>query len=252
MTQTDKAHAFAALHRKGAPLVLYNIWDAGGAAALESAGAEAIATGSWSMAAAHGYQDGEMIPLEFVLHIVRRICAVVAAPVSVDFEGGYATDTDGITANVQQLIRAGAVGLNFEDQVVGGKGLYPLEEQVLRIKAVRAAARMEDMPLFINARTDLFLGGAPAGHAALVHQAIDRAAAYAKAGADGFFVPGLTDPALIARIVERTHLPVNVMGMDGVTSIADLAAVGVSRVSHGPAPYRDAIEDLTQRFAHLS
>ncbi len=251
MTQTEKAHTFAALHKPGTPLVLYNIWDAGGATALAKAGAGAIATGSWSMAAAHGFEDGEVIPLEFVLQIVTRICASVSLPVSVDFEGGYATDTTGITANVQQLIRAGAVGLNFEDQVVGGDGLYPLAEQVTRLKAVRAAARMEDMPLFINARTDLFLAADPADHAGLVPQAIDRALAYAAAGADGFFVPALSDPALIARIVERTDLPVNVM-MGSHSSIADLAALGVARVSYGPGPYRAAMEDLTRRFTHLS
>jgi len=251
MTQRDKADLFRSLHQAGDPLVLYNIWDAGGARVLGEAGAKAVATGSWSVAAAHGYADGEAIPLDFVLRIAGRIAATTDLPLSLDFEGGYAEDPAVLEVNARQVIRAGAVGVNFEDRVVGGQGLYPVDRQAARIGALRAAARKDDMPLFINARTDIFLGADPADHAGAMPEAIERAAAYAAAGADGFFVPGLTEPALIKRIVEATDLPVNVMMRGGLTSLAEVAGLGVARASYGPGPYAAAMEDLAARFRAL-
>ena len=157
MSQVEKAERFAALHQKGDPIVLYNIWDAGGAKALADAGAPAVATGSWSVAAAHGFDDGEDIPLDLVLTIVARICASVDVPVSVDFEGGYAADPTEAAENVRKVMHAGAIGINFEDRVVKGEGLYPVSEQAARIAAIKAMAAEEGVPLFLNARTNLFL-----------------------------------------------------------------------------------------------
>lgn len=251
MTQRDKADLFRSLHQKGDPLVLYNIWDAGGARALSEAGAKAVATGSWSVAAAHGYADGEAIPLDFVLRIAGRIATSTELPLTLDFEGGYAEDPAELEDNARQVIRAGAVGVNFEDRVVGGEGLYPVDRQAARVSALRAASQVENMPLFINARTDLFLGSDAADHESFVPEAIERAAAYAAAGADGFFIPGLTEPALITRIVEATDLPVNVMMRGGLASIADVAGLGVARASYGPGPYVTAMEDLALRFKAL-
>lgn len=249
MTQNDKARDFAALHRPGDPLVIYNIWDAGGAAALEKAGARAIATGSWSVAAAQGYGDGERIPLDLLLTIVARIVASTSLPVSVDFEGGYAAEPGPLGENIARLIGTGAVGLNFEDQIVGGDGLYPIEVQAKRIAAVRAAAEAAGVPLFINARTDLFLKAGPEGdHGAWMDEAQARGAAYAEAGADGFFVPLLTDPALIERICDASALPVNVMMRPPLTSVAQAAKLGAARASFGPAPYFTALEDLVRRY----
>lgn len=246
MTQAEKARAFARLHIPGDPVVLYNIWDAGGAKAVAEAGAKAIATGSWSVAAAQGYPDGEALPLDLLLTIVRRIVAAVELPVTVDFEGAYAQAPDRAAANVVRLIDAGAIGINFEDQVVGGDGLYAMAVQAERIAAIRRVSA--DLPLFINARTDLFLKEPDRGaHAALVAEAIDRAAAYAGAGASGFFVPGLVDAGLIGRICEAVALPVNVMKMRDGPSNRDLASLGVARISHGPGPCRAALADLAER-----
>ncbi len=251
MNQTDKAIHFKSLHKKGDPLVLYNIWDAGGAKALAEAGANASATGSWSVAAAHGFEDGEAIPLDFALQIVQRIAKTVEIPLTVDFEGGYAVEPEKITLNVGKVIKAGAVGINFEDRVVQGDGLYSISTQVERIKAVRQAAVQENIPLFINARTDLFLASNESEHEALVEQAMEREAAYAAAGADGFFVPGLTQPPLIKQIVEAANSPVNVMMRGDLNSISDIADLGVSRVSFGPGPYFNAISDLIERYKSL-
>ncbi len=253
MTQAQKAETFAALHVPGDPVVLYNIWDAGGATALAKAGAPAVATGSWSVAAAQGYGDGEAIPLDFLVRIVERITASVDVPVSVDFEGAYAVEPQAVAGNVRQLLDAGAIGINFEDQIVGGSGLHALDKQVDRIAAIRQAAEIAGVPLFINARTDLFLKDRErADHEGLVAEALERGAAYAEAGASGFFVPWLADPDLIGEVCGAVPVPVNIMVAHGVPPKADLAALGVARISHGPGPYIDAIKTLGERYQSLT
>jgi 2-methylisocitrate lyase-like PEP mutase family enzyme len=233
----NKAEMFRSLHVPHDPIILYNIWDAGSAKAVVRAGAKAIATGSWSVAAAQGYDDGEELPLDDALAVVGRILQSVECPVTVDFEGGYATDPDTLGQNVRRLLALGVIGLNFEDQVVNAPGLYSIEDQVERLRAVRAAADALGVPAFINARTDLFLNAAPnVDHASLVDDALARAAAYAEAGADGFFVPGLMDKTLIHTICKTVALPVNVMVVDPQDH-GDLASLGVSRISFGPRPY---------------
>ena len=252
MTQIDKARAFADLHIKGDPLVLYNIWDAGSAGAVAGAGARALATGSWSVAAAQGYGDGEAIPLDLLEIIVQRISASVDLPLSVDFESGFAAEPDRITQNTARIIAAGAIGVNFEDQVIGGQGLYSVEDQVTRVAAVRKTADAAEMPLFINARTDLFLKQSDrAAHAGLLAEALDRAKAYEQAGASGFFAPALVEPGLIETLCSATPLPVNIMMMPGAPSIPELAGLGVARVSYGPGPYRQAVKAIAQRYSEI-
>ncbi len=197
------------------------------------------------MAAAHGYDNGEAIPLDFVLRIFKRICASVEVPVTVDFEGGYATDPDKVAENVRQVIRTGAVGINFEDGVVKGDGLHSISAQTARICAIKAVAADEGVPLVLNARTDLFLGTEPARHQGYLEEALEREAAYADAGADCFFVPGLTDARFISEVTEKASLPVNVMMMGDLKSINDIAALGVSRVSYGPDPFFEFLSNLT-------
>jgi len=245
MKQGQFATDFAALHRKGTPLVLHNIWDAGSARAVAEAGAQAIATGSWSVAAAQGYDDGEALPMDALLRTARQIAEAVDLPVSVDFEGGYAVAPEALAENVRALIGTGVVGLNFEDQVVGGRGLHDADAQVRRIAAVRHAAEAEGVALFINARTDLFLQNPAADHSKHIDAALIRARAYAEAGGDGFFVPGLADVDLIRALCKGVSLPVNVMKTPAMPDIAGLSACRVARVSHGPYPYREAMTRLT-------
>lgn len=251
MTAVDNAHRFAQLHQKGTPVVLYNIWDAGSAKTLAEAGAPAVATGSWSVAAAQGFDDGELIPLDFLCAIVDRVVQSVEVPVSVDFEGGYAVQPADVAANVERLLRAGAVGINFEDGVVRGSGLHPVSLQAERIRAISSAAEAFGVPLFINARTDLFLTNPPQTHGEFIAEALTRQSAYAEAGASGFFVPGLVDRDLIAALCDQAELPVNVMMSDALASVAVAADLGVSRVSFGPSAYRQSLSDLTDRFAAL-
>ncbi len=245
MNQSEKAARFAALHVKGAPLLLYNAWDAGSAQSILDAGAKAIATSSWAVAEAQGYRDGEAIPVGLVEQIVARIAGTIDVPVTVDFEGGYSDDDTVLAENVSRILELGVVGVNFEDRVVQGVGLYAVDRQAHRIAAIRDAADKKGVNLFINARTDLFLGqqGDPAKS---VGDALDRAKAYASVGASGLFIPGLQDDALIGRICDGTALPVNVMVMDGVPSNERLAKLGVARISYGPIPYISAMKALKE------
>src|SRR5436305_8978432 len=156
MNQEEKARRFAQLHVKGTPLLLYNAWDAGSAQSVLEAGAKAIATSSCAVAAAQGYQDGEAIPIELAEQIVGRIAATVDAPVTVDFEGGYSEDENELADNISRLIDLGVIGINFEDRVVKGSGLYSVDRQVRRLSAISNTAEQKRVELFVNARTDLF------------------------------------------------------------------------------------------------
>ena len=246
MTYSERAAAFAALHQPGNPVVLYNIWDTGSAKAIAGAGAAALATGSYPVAAAQGFPDGEQIPLQFVLGNAERIIAATDLPVTIDFEGGYARAPEQLTANVKRLAETGAVGLNFEDQVVGSAEFYSIDEQAKRVAAVRAA----NADIFVNARTDLFLKEKDGSkHAGLVAQALERGAAYAEAGASGFFIPGLSDPDLIALVCEGCPLPVNTM-MRGIT-LETARQAGVARCSYGPIPHAKLMQVLAGHFQSL-
>jgi 2-methylisocitrate lyase-like PEP mutase family enzyme len=250
LSQQSKATRLAELHSQDTPLILYNAWDAGSAKAIADAGAPAIATSSWEVAKAQGYEDGEDIPFELAQQILARIAATVDVPVTADFEGGYTDDDAELADNISRLLDLGVVGINFEDQVVGGSGLYDVDRQATRIAAIRRAAEQKAIPLFINARTDLFLGKGNDPEAT-IGAALDRAGAYAAAGASGFFIPGLAEEHLIARICESTTLPVNVMVMDGVPANDQLARIGVRRISYGPIPFITAMSALGQEAAKL-
>lgn len=247
ISQKEKAEVFARLHVKGDPIILFNVWDAGSAKAVAEAGAKAIATGSWSVAAANGYDDGQELPIETAITNVQRIVTSVELPVTLDFEGGYAMDLSGLKANIATVIEAGAVGINFEDQVVGGEGLYSIEEQSERIAAVREAADRASVPLFINARTDVFLKTYPAEHTReQLEEVVARASAYADARASGLFTPGLRDRELIRELCERVSLPVNIMVLPDTPTNKEMSALGVARISYGPGPYRQMIEALKE------
>jgi 2-methylisocitrate lyase-like PEP mutase family enzyme len=240
--QSDKARAFAALHRPGEPVILYNAWDSGSARAVAEAGAKAIATGSASVAAAHGFHDAEALPIELALANAERVAAAVDLPVTIDFEGAYAADPGGVAANIGRLAGTGAIGCNFEDQVIGGEGLHPIEAQAAKIRAARALVGPD---FFINARTDIFLKTKAATHEpAAIEEALARARAYAEAGASGFFVPGLVDLDQLAHICAASPIPVNFMAFPGAPEAAAVAAAGVARISHGPFPYKLAMAAL--------
>lgn len=242
MTSNETARRFAALHVPGDPLILFNIWDAGSARAVAGAGAKAIATGSASVAEANGFTDGEEVPMDFALANAKRIVDCVDLPVTVDFEGGYAADPASVERNIALLAATGAIGCNFEDQVVGTDRLFSISDQAARIAAARSAAGPD---FFINARTDIFLKAPMDTHdEAMADAAIERAHAYAGAGASGFFVPLLADLRLLERVSAASPVPVNFMAFPGCPSNAEVAATGVARISHGPFPFRTLMGEL--------
>jgi 2-methylisocitrate lyase-like PEP mutase family enzyme len=245
----DKASAFRALHVKGDPLVLFNIWDAGSARIVAEAGAKAIGTGSWSVAAAQGFDDGETLPLELAIANIRRIAAAVDLPVTIDLEGGYGREPERVAESARQALETGAVGCNLEDRVVGGEGLYAIEEQCARLSAARAAAPADRF--LINARIDTFLQADPSAHEGLLEGALERGRAYAGAGADGLFVPGLVEDRLIGRYCEASPLPVNIMVWKGTPPLPRLAELGAARISHAGAPWRIAMDALQSAAAEI-
>ena len=239
----SKFETFAALHVPGNPVILYNIWDVGSALAVVAAGAKALATGSHPVGDASGFGDAHQVPLDYVFANAGRIVeAVDPLPLTVDFEGAYSTDPEEAGRNVADLKQSGAVGCNFEDQVVGGEGIHSLDEQVGRIAAIRAAVGSD---FFINARTDLFIKIEQRDDA-LVDQVIERGKAFADAGASGFFVPRLADSRQIERIVRDVPLPLNVIAFPGAPPKSEWAAAGVARISHGPFPHRALMAQLTE------
>ena len=250
MPETAKFKAFSSLHRKGNPLLLLNIWDAGSAKIVADAGAGAIATGSWAVAAAHGYADGETLPLEYALHTAKRIVEAVDLPVSMDIESGYGRTPAQLAETVKRVLDTGVVGLNIEDQMIGHNALYSVPDQAARIEACRTTADTAGVPLFINARSDLyFQAQEDADEAQLEAEVLARATAYHQAGADGLFTPGLWREDAIKTLCAASPMPVNIMVMQGCPTIETLTRIGVSRISYGPGPYVSAMESLSARAA---
>jgi 2-methylisocitrate lyase-like PEP mutase family enzyme len=228
-TLRDRALAFRSLHVPGTPLVLPNAWDLPSARVVEDAGAAAVATTSAGLSWALGAADGDRLDRRRALDAVGRIAAVVGVPVSADIEGGYARDAAGVADTVRAVLAAGAVGVNIEDALYdGGEPLRAVGEQAERIAAAREAADAAGVPLFVNARIDTFLSGAGG-----VDRTLERAAAFLAAGADGIFVPGAVDPGTVQLLVDAIDAPLNVMAGPGAPSVAELAALGVARVSVG-------------------
>ena len=243
----QKAKDFRALHVPGQPLVLFNIWDPGSAKAVAKAGAKALATGSWSVAAACGFSDGEQVPLDLVIDNLSRIAGATELPVSVDIESGYGKTPEDVGRTISRTISASAIGCNLEDSHPENGKLREVSEQVARIRQARATADATGIPYFINVRIDVFFGVSGQPHdAAMVEATAERARAYADAGADGIFAPGLADLGLIARLAAASPLPLNIMAGGDTPSIGSLAEAGVARVSHGPGPYRAVMARLEE------
>lgn len=224
-TQIALARSFAALH-DDPPLVLPNAWNAGTARLVERAGASAIATTSGGVAWSLGVVDGGGLDRERVARVIREIVHVVSVPVTADIETGYGATLDELAATIQLVLEAGAVGINLEDS--GGDPLYTAEEMAERIRTTRATADAFGVPLFINARTDVYFGGSGD-----FDEAIHRASVYTDAGANGIFLPGVYDLDLLRKLTAAIALPVNVMAGPRAAPIADLAAAGVRRASIG-------------------
>lgn len=250
MTSTaEKAAALTALHVPGDPLIVVNVWDAMTARIVARApGVRALATASHSVAFSLGVDDGEGMTVDMALAAAARITASTELPVSVDFERGYAADAAGVRDNVARLIEAGAAGLNIEDSLAGATSARrPIEEAAARVAAARAAADAAGVPLAINARTDT-LAGSPDNW----DEAIDRANAYADAGATSIFMLGLRTEQMVADAVAAVRAPIAVFAHPGYLPLAQLAKLGVGRISFGPQILGLTLSHLADAAAQLT
>lgn len=247
MDRKGKAERFRGLHVPGKPFVLFNAWDAGSAKAVVAGGAKAIGTSSWSVANANGFADGERIPLALAIGNLRRIVGVTDLPVTVDLESGYGDTPEAVAESIRLAIDAGAVGCNLEDSFPANGNLREAAAQRERIRCARQTSDGAKIHFFLNVRTDVFFQQPTEQHdSAMVAEAIERARAYADAGADGLFAPGLADINLIARLAEASPLPLNIMVGDSTPPWRVLAEHGVARVSYGPRPYLTAMKAVEE------
>ncbi|GAA0659865.1 isocitrate lyase/phosphoenolpyruvate mutase family protein [Kitasatospora atroaurantiaca] len=221
--------SFSALHHPGRPLLLPNAWDCASAAALAEQGFPAIGTTSLGVAAAAGMPDGMALTRDETLLLARRL-GTGSFLLTVDAEGGFSDDPSEVAELARWLAAAGAVGINLEDGRADGS-LTPVGLHSAKIAAVKAAVP----DLFVNARTDTYwLGGREA-------ETARRLLAYQQAGADGAFVPGLSDPPGIAALVGTLDAPLNILYSPSGPTVAQLAELGVSRVSLGSLLFRRAL-----------
>ncbi|MFI9270270.1 isocitrate lyase/phosphoenolpyruvate mutase family protein [Kitasatospora sp. NPDC052896] len=236
--QQELARRFHRLHHGEGPLVLANVWDPGSAVLVADAGAAAIATTSAGVAWALGAADGGGLSRDQVVELTARVVAAVDLPVTADLEEGFGATAAEVGRTVELVLAAGVAGINIEDGREGG-ALRPVEEQVARIAAARAAADAAGVELFVNARTDVYLRRVGEPEERLEH-ALARGKAYAAAGADGIFVPMASDVEDIAALAAGLPLPLNVLVGEGWPTVAELGALGVARVSLGPGLSRAA------------
>jgi 2-methylisocitrate lyase-like PEP mutase family enzyme len=220
-----KRAAFRSLHERGC-FVLPNPWDIGGVRRLEKLGFAALASTSAGMAWALGLEDGE-VACDDVLSHLRLLCDATDLPVNADFEAGFADRPEEVAANVRLALDTGVAGLSIEDRT--GRDLYPLPLAALRIKASREAIDQAGADVVLVGRSEGFLVGRTD-----IGATIERLVAYADAGADCLYAPGIQDPAHIEAVVAAVApKPINVLLMGPHMRVADLAAQGVRRVSVG-------------------
>ncbi|MBJ9987408.1 isocitrate lyase/PEP mutase family protein [Paenibacillus sp. S28] len=236
-----KAIDFKELHTQ--TFLLPNAWDAASAKVFEQCGFKAVGTTSAGIAAAHGYTD-RSIPFDTMLAAVREIVQAVSIPVTVDMEDGYGSTPEEVANSVRQVIESGAIGINLEDSMMNPQdGLYDISEQRQKIAAIRQSINRLGIPVFINARTDPYWiqKGTSAD---MLEETLKRTKAYREAGADGVFVPGVTDIAAIRILRKEIGGPVNLLAGDGMPSLHELQSLGIERISTGSGPFRAVISML--------
>ena len=246
-TQQAKADALRALHHNGHLLVLPNIWNPLGAALLQDIGYAAVATASASIAYTNGYDDGEHIPFNDVLKSLQQIVSSVAIPVTADIESGYTANNNQLKDHIKKLISTGIAGINFEDSHKQNGQLLSIEEQSEKIKLIKNTAAETGVPLFINARTDVYIKADKAQPAEeKFNEALKRGKAYIAAGADCFFPILMKEKQDIQNLVAALKAPVNILAVPGVPDLKTLHHIGVARVSLGPGFLKVAIRALKE------
>jgi len=242
---------FKSLHQQAEPLIICNVWDVASAQAAEKNGFKVIGTSSAAIACMLGYADGEFMPFNELLYIVKRITACSKLPLTVDIEAGFSDDAQITAAYIKALAQVGVVGINIEDSKVNKTS----EERVLinknsfagYLSALTTQLAKDNITLFINVRTDTFLLGVEDA----IEETQKRCKLYQAAGADSLFVPCIVDVEAIAGIVSSTTLPVNVMCMPDLPDFDSLKSIGVKRISMGNFLFDAMQDDLATRLNNI-
>jgi 2-methylisocitrate lyase-like PEP mutase family enzyme len=250
-SQAVLARQFLELHRGSKILVLPNAWDVASARIFEDAGFPAIGTTSAGVAFSLGYPDGQKIPREEMLAVVRRIAEAVEVPVTADVEAGFGSTPEEVADTARAVISAGAVGMNLEDGVKGKPDfLADVNLQKETIRAVLEAGASAGVPFVLNARTDIFLYGIGPAETRLA-RAIERLTAYHAAGAPALFAPGVKDKETIAALARGLAGPLNILATVGTPPVGELQQLGVARVSVGSGPMRATLGYLGRMARQL-
>ena len=241
------------LHRPGEPLLLPNAWDVATAKAVVEAGFPVVATTSWGVAEALGFEDDERAPAEEMLAAAARIARGVEVPVTVDAEAGYGMEPGELVAALRS---AGAAGCNLEDTDHTDRSLRDADRHAEWLRAVRQAASDDGYPLVINARVDVFLwpyvdDPGPGTQEKLVGEALQRATAYFEAGADCVYPICLWEQDALRGFMAEIAGPVNMTRMSEGPAVAELAELGVARVSWALYLYWDAMARFREQLAAI-
>lgn len=243
--QKEKALQLYQLHHSDNLLVLPNIWDILGAKLLENIGFPVIATASASIAFANGYNDGEKIPFNDLLILLKKIAGSVNIPVTADIESGYCNDNSQLQENCKLIIKTGIVGINIEDTEKSTNRLYPIDIQCDRIRIIRKVADEMEISLFINSRSDVYLYNNEFSTPLSKHdELLKRGLAYEKAGANCFFPIALKQKEDIQSLVSQLKMPINILTLPGIPDLKTLNEIGVKRISLGPAFLKIAIKAM--------
>lgn len=245
--QRRKARTLRDLH-SGSLLVLPNVWDPIGARVLASKQYPAVATASAAISSSLGFEDGEKLTRRTMLTVIQRISGAVPIPVTADMEAGYGASVTELEDTTRRLIDTGAVGLNIEDSLDEGGALRPVDEQAERIATVRQVAARQGLDLVINARVDAFLSGGFANADERVEEAVTRADAYGRAGADCIYPIGPGDAETLAVLRSRIALPLNALATPRAAPLRTMAEIGINRVSFGPFIFRSCL----RRFVDIA
>ncbi len=243
-SRSEKEKQFHQLHHNDQLLVLPNIWNALGARLLEEIGYQAVATASASIAFTNGYKDGEKIPFDELIFILKRIVKSANIPVTADVESGYAANNSVLKENIKRLIDTGIAGINFEDSKHDEQKLFSKEEQSEKINVIKNTASDNGSSLFVNARTDVFIKQNHLSKEEKLAEAIGRGKAYKDAGADGFYPIFLKEKESLKIVVEEVMLPVNILMLPGIPDFDELKEIGVARISLGPGFLKYAINSM--------
>ncbi len=245
----DKYNTFKSLHNQDSALLLGNVWNAQSALLFQKLGFKAIGTSSAAIATSLGYEDGEKMPFEDLLRIVKNIQSKINIPLTVDIESGYSRDTSEIISNIISLQKLGVIGINIEDSItITERKIVNAQEFAKTIQSIKSHLSNNNIDIFLNVRTDFYIMGLENSF----EETLKRIKIYEKSGADGIFVPCIVAENEIQKVVESTTLPVNVMCMPDLPNFNNLQGLGVKRISIGPFLYNDMVDKLEKSIIEIS